>query len=63
MGTTIMEVRLPGMPPIQCLSTTVFVFHVNRVPAFDMASVSAISSPDVMELAELTRNAAISMSE
>ncbi|MEY9353296.1 hypothetical protein ABIG05_007735 [Bradyrhizobium japonicum] len=63
IGTTIIDVRLPGMPPMQCLSTTVFVFHLSCVPALAMASVSAINSPDVMKFAELTRNAAISMSE
>ena len=63
IGTTIMDVRLPGMPPMQCLSTTRGAFQLRRVPACDIACVKAMSSPLVMKLAELIRNAAISMSE
>ena len=44
IGTTIMEVRFPGMPPIQCLSTTDRSFHLICVPAFDIARISARSS-------------------
>jgi len=33
IGTTIIEVRLPGIPPMQCLSTTIGLSHVNCVPA------------------------------
>ena len=61
--TTIMEVRLPGMPPIQCLSTTIVSGHFNCVPARAIAWTRASSSPLVMKLAEPIRNAAISMSE
>ena len=37
IGTTIMEVRFPGMPPMQCLSTTIGLGHFNCVPATAMA--------------------------
>ena len=63
IGTTIIEVRLPGMPPIQCLSTTIGSVHFNCVPASAIARVRASSSSLVMKLAEPIRNAAISMSE
>ncbi len=33
IGTTIMEVRFPGMPPMQCLSTTMGLDHFSCVPA------------------------------
>ena len=63
IGTTIIEVRLPGMPPMQCLSTTIGSVHFSRVPASAIARVRAINSSLVMKLAEPIRNAAISMSE
>ena len=63
IGTTIIEVRLPGMPPMQCLSTTIGWSHFNCVPAFAIARESASNSPEVMKLAEPIRKAAISMSE
>ena len=63
IGTTIIEVRLPGMPPMQCLSTTTGVSQVSCVPACAIACASASISSLVMKLAEPTRNAAISMSE
>ena len=63
IGTTIIEVRLPGMPPMQCLSTTIGRSHLIWVPAFAIAPASARSSSLVMKLAELIRKAAISMSE
>ena len=63
IGTTTIEVRLPGMPPMQCLSTTTGSGHFSWVPALAMARVRASSSPDVMKLAEPIRKAAISMSE
>ena len=63
IGTTTIEVRLPGMPPMQCLSTTSGWSHFNCVPASAMARVRASISPLVMKLAEPTRKAAISMSE
>jgi hypothetical protein len=63
IGTTIMEVRLPGMPPMLCLSTTTGLGHFNCVPAFAIAPTKASSSPLVMKLAEPIRNAAISISE
>ena len=37
IGTTIMEVRLPGMPPMQCLSTTTGLSQWRWVPAAAMA--------------------------
>ena len=37
IGTTIMEVRLPGMPPMQCLSTTIGLGHFSCVPATAIA--------------------------
>ncbi len=63
IGTTIIEVRLPGIPPMQCLSTITGVSQVNCVPACAIAWDSASSSSLVMKLAEPTRKAAISMSE
>ena len=63
IGTTIMEVRFPGIPPMQCLSTTMGLGHFSCVPARAIAWTKASSSPLVMKLAELIRNAAISMSE
>ena len=39
MGTTSIEVRLPGMPPMQCLSTTSGSFQLSRRPLATMASV------------------------
>lgn len=63
MGPTTIEVRLPGMPPIQCLSTTIGRSQRNCVPASAIARVNASSSAVVVKLAEPTRKAAISMSE
>ena len=63
IGTTIIEVRFPGMPPMQCLSTTTGLGHLNCVPARAIALTKASSSPLVMKLADPIRNAAISMSE
>ena len=63
IGTTTIEVRLPGMPPMQCLSTTTGVGQTSCVPACAIAPVRARSSSLVMKLAEPIRNAAISMSE
>lgn len=63
IGTTIMEVRLPGIPPMQCLSTTIGAGHFNCVPARAIASTKASSSSELMKLAEPIRKAAISMSE
>ena len=63
IGTTIIEVRFPGMPPMQCLSTTTGMSQVSWVPACAIACASASISSLVMKLAEPTRNAAISMSE
>ncbi len=37
IGTTIMEVRFPGMPPMQCLSTTIGFCHFSCVPAAAIA--------------------------
>ena len=37
IGTTIIEVRLPGMPPMQCLSTTILWSHFSCVPACAIA--------------------------
>ena len=48
---------------MQCLSTTIGLSQRNWVPARDIALTSATSSSLVMKLAELIRNAAISMSE
>ena len=39
MGTTSMDVRLPGMPPMQCLSTTGWACQSRRRPMDAMASV------------------------
>ena len=39
IGTTSIEVRLPGMPPIQCLSTTSGSCQMRRVPVSAMAWV------------------------
>ena len=63
IGTTIIEVRLPGMPPMQCLSTTIGLVPIQLRAGPRHRAVSASSSSLVMKLAEPTRNAAISMSE
>ena len=63
MGTTIMEVRFPGIPPIQCLSTTTGVLQSNRLPHFAIAWVKLNTSALEVELAEATRNAEISIGE
>ena len=39
IGTTSIEVRLPGMPPMQCLSTTGCSCQSRRRPTWAMASV------------------------
>ncbi len=39
MGTTSMEVRLPGMPPMQCLSATSGSCQSRRSPVSSMARV------------------------
>ncbi len=39
MGTMTIEVRLPGMPPMQCLSTTIGRPQFSCVPALAMARV------------------------
>ncbi len=39
IGTTSIEVRLPGMPPMQCLSTTSGASQSSRRPLATMASV------------------------
>ena len=48
MGTTSMEVRLPGMPPMQCLSTTgpppISLRQSRRRPTLIMASVRCSTS-------------------
>ena len=62
IGTTIIDVRFPGIPPMQCLSTTIGLFHPSFVPAGHRLT-RASSSPLVIKLAEPIRNAAISMSE
>jgi hypothetical protein len=58
-----MEVRFPGMPPMQCLSTTMGLGHFSWVPAIAIARTRASNSPLVMKLAAPIRNAAISISE
>ena len=64
IGTTIIEVRLPGMPPMQCLSAMVPKSrHCSRVPAAIMARVSPSTSAVVMKLAQAIRKAAISIFE
>ena len=45
IGTTIMVVRLPGIPPMQCLSATTFASNESREPQAIIDSVNAISSP------------------
>jgi len=62
-GATISEVRLPGTPPMQCLSATRGRFQVSRRPAPAMARVRARVSSAVMKLAQATRKAEISMSD
>ena len=55
IGTTIIEVRWPGIPPMQCLSTTSGASQVSRVPTFAMASVRLSISAVVVKLAEAIR--------
>ena len=63
MGATIREVRLPGMPPMQCLSTTMGRGQSRDRPEPTMARVSSRVSSGVMDPAQATRKAASSMSE
>ena len=63
IGTTIIEVRLPGMPPIQCLSTISGASHSSRPPTPAIALVNAKVSSVVMKPAHATRKAPISMGE
>ena len=44
IGTTIMLVRLPGRPPMQCLSATLGASQCNLSPALIIAAVSATVS-------------------
>ena len=63
IGTTIIEVRLPGTPPMQCLSTTSGACQSSRLPTSAIARVSASVSGVVMKPAQATRNAPISIGE
>ena len=47
IGTTIMDVRLPGMPPMQCLSATTSASNSSREPQAIIASVKETSSAAV----------------
>ena len=42
--TTIGVVRLPGSPPIECLSSTTGRFQVRRLPTSTMARVNSVVS-------------------
>ena len=63
IGTTIIEVRLPGMPPMQCLSTIMSPFHDSRPPTDAIARVSDRTSAAVVKRALAIRKAAISIFE
>ena len=63
IATTSGEVRLPGMPPMECLSTTIGLSQTSRWPTSTMACVRASVSSAVMKLAQAIRKAATSMSE
>ena len=63
IGTTIIEVRLPGMPPMQCLSTIMSPFHVSLPPTDAIARVSDSTSSAVVKRALAIRKAAISTLE
>ena len=63
IGTTIIEVRLPGMPPMQCLSTTISLLHDRRPPTAAIARVIESTSGAVVKRAPAIRKAAISILE
>jgi len=64
MGTMSMVVRLPGMPPMQCLSATRGSLHSSRSPLSTMARVRwSTSSRSKPVSAQPTRKAAISILE
>ncbi|MPN53523.1 hypothetical protein SDC9_201187 [bioreactor metagenome] len=44
IGTSSIDVRLPGIPPMQCLSTTVRSRQSSRLPASTIASVRKYTS-------------------
>ncbi|OIQ75604.1 hypothetical protein GALL_427260 [mine drainage metagenome] len=61
MDTTIGVVRLPGNPPMQCLSTTTACGQLMRLPVCTMARVRLVTSAVLMRPpAQAARNAAIS---
>src|SRR3569832_2887280 len=59
IGTTIIDVRLPGTPPMQCLSTTSGTSQSSRLPTSAIARVNASDSWVVMKPAQATRKAQI----
>lgn len=64
MGTMSMEVRLPGMPPMQCLSATNGSRQLSRTPVSIMARVrDSTSSRSRPFWPVATRKAAISIFE
>ena len=64
IGTTSSVVRLPGKPPMQCLSATTGASHCRRCPAWTMAMVSAAVSARSSRLPEhAVISVASSMSE
>ena len=64
IGTTSIEVRLPGMPPMQCLSTTSGSLQSSRSPDCAIARVrNSTSSRSRFPCEEATRNADISVLE
>lgn len=64
IGTSSILVRLPGIPPIQCLSATSGSPQSSRSPVSTMARVSESTSSRLMPLwLQATRKVAISILE
>ena len=64
IGITIMVVRLPGIPPIQCLSTTIDSPQLRVLPELTIAFVKKnISSRSKPLWLQATKKAAISILE
>ena len=60
MGTTTMVTRVPGMPPIECLSTTIPSGQTICAERSARALAKAITSPSSRVCAAATRNPAVS---
>ena len=62
IGVTIRVMRLPGMPPIECLSATIGSSQCSGVEKPERTRASATTSSSLSERVAATRKAAISLS-